>query len=331
MTTEPVQADRKSKWSDVEVAAINDPRMMEITDSKAFMKAMAERTGVLRSVGSYTARLFEMSQAGADVNIALLRNLRVAKNNADNGSKTNGKTTNGHAANGKKVAASKTHNGPAVEPDRFWVPCKTMAWLMGVDTSQVYRLNREGEIASRSRSPELLNRRLYSVVDAIKHLRGPTGKYARRITASAVTEMLGTPSNNFDRFSDPENVGMFFRADIVQLWTALETAPLSPPGKHAKQAVAKKTNGKQAAKPAATPTVKPVVKPAVKAPVKTVAKPKHVTPRVMGIVTPPQAAAVADRDLSSADDVEWMLHGVRRGLLDKNDVADMVVKLAKKN
>lgn len=351
MTTEPIQAKRRDKWSDVENAAISDPRMMEIADGKAFMKAMGERTGVLRSVGSYTARLFEMAQAGADVNIALLRNLRAAKKNADNNSKTNGKTSNGHAANSKKTAARKSSEKPAVEPDRFWVSCETLAWLMDVDTSQVYRLNREGEIASRSRSPELLNRRLYSVVDGIKHLRSRTGRYVSRIAASAVTEMLGAPSSSFERFSDPENDGMFFRADIVQLWTALETAPLSPPGKHAG---AEKTSRKQAmksaaksameqfmksvskptAKPVVKPTAKPAAKPVVKAPVKTAAKQKtkaSLMPRKLGIVTPPQAAAIADRDLGNATDVVWMLHGVRRGLLDKNDVADMVVKLAKKN
>lgn len=353
----PIKATPKQSWSEEEVKAICDPRMMEFENPNEFAKEMASRTGVIRSVGGYFKKLSKLQGEGLDVNRTLFVNLRKAmeseyssregtEGRKTNGAKTNGAKANSHKANGAKPNGAKPNGfsgskgaSKSSHGSREWVSIATMAWLLGVSTKRIYQISsglHDDRIRRKLMNPGSAQPAYtYSVGDAITYLQSDARLQSRFATISEVKEILGFTSDAHTKkvvstFTDPNDHSRIRRADVLFLWM---NSPRSP----ATESDAKKIIA-GAAIDAVTKKKMTNVKPVRVKPVTAkVAKPvKKVQPRVAhpvsAIMTPEQVSPRADRQpqQQNAADFEWMLEGMRRGHIDENDVSQMLVKMAKR-
>lgn len=334
MTTEATEVRPLGPWAKAELDVLSDPKMMEISDAAEFMAEFHKRAGTSRTIGAVAGKLKSMHQFGMDVNLALYESFQKLEYVGEKAAHAAGLTKKSRERQRRreekekekaKLSKTKPTSAMAVPADRTWVSQKTLAVLMGVDTARVSQLSTEKTIGFREGEPENGKKpRLYSVLDAIEFIENRGRPQTKTISADQARDLLDVESDSklmatFGIFPDAD--GACPRAEVLRVWM---NSGLVTHGKKNQKDPAKK-------KPASRVSLRVASHGA-----RGVTKAKNRNGRVVGskpslsLVTPSQAVADSAAQ-EQASDFEWMLHGVRRGLIDANEVADMVVKLAKKN
>ncbi len=325
-------------WSDVENAAILHPKMQEITDGQAFIEEMVRQTGVRRSFGGYKQKLMLLREKGHDVNQTLFRSISKLESRQSQSlrqARIDGKANGYSKANGHTKVSGPTKkdvNPPNAEQNdpRRWVVSDTFSWLMNFSHARTHQLSKDNIVRHKT-SPNG-SFFVYSLDDALAHLRSASPKRNTYATIAEAREILGHKEASYTKTALRPflvNGSSLRRADLIEMWMESRVAPLMRPTaaeKHPRSDAVRQAT-EASAKKAKAPVKKPTVTAKPVKPPSPAASPQEVwaTAHTASHATATPKAATS----KTAADVEWMIDGVRRGLIDKNQVAEMVTHLAK--